>query len=516
MTSELLFSRGGGRLWAAIREGGEVIELRVERERETFAVGRIVKGRVSRILPGIQAAFLEVGQDREAFLHASDLLAPGEPIPQSEAELPRVVSLEEDVDGDPMAPPFSERARRESHPRDVPIEARLRVGDELLVQIVREAMGNKGPRASCFASLPGRHLVYMPRVAYRAISRRIEDPVERERLRSIVEGLPAPSGGFIARTAAAGVAEDSIRADAASLVEAWEGIVRTAAEARSPSLLHADHDLVLRMVRDADRDSVERIVTDDAEIHERIRLYLERVEPSLAHRVRYHGGPDSLFDAAGIAADVERALRPRVWLRSGGTVVLEPTEALVSIDVNSGKFAGAQGPEETALRTNLEAAEEIARQLRLRDLGGIIVIDFIDMERAENRRRVLEVLETSLARDRARTKIVGLSDLGLVQLTRKRTRAGFAQALTEPCPCCRGQGRVKCPEVVAGEALREAARLLRALPRARATVRAHPEVVRAVKRLLRSGEPGCDFAAGEVALEADPASFPDRFDVSVL
>jgi ribonuclease G len=516
LTSELLFSRGGGRLWAAIREGGEVVELRVERERETLAVGRIVKARVSRILPGIQAAFLDVGQDREAFLHANDLLVPGEPVPQSEADLPRVVALEEDADGDSIPPPASERARRESHPRDRPIEARLRTGDELVVQIVREAMGNKGPRASCFASLPGRHLVYMPRVAYRAISRRIEDAAERERLRSIVEALGAPSGGFIARTASAGVAEEPIRADADTLVEEWEAIERAAAAARSPALLHADHDLVLRMVRDADREAVERIVTDDADLEERIRLYLERVEPSLAHRVRYHGGPDSLFDALGIAADVERALRPRVFLRSGGTVVLEPTEALVSIDVNSGKFAGAQGPEETALRTNLEAAEEIARQLRLRDLGGIIVIDFIDMERPESRRRVLEALESALSRDRARTKIVGLSDLGLVQLTRKRTRAGFAQALTEACPCCRGQGRVKCPEVVAGEALREAARLLRAVPAARATVRAHPEVVRAVQRLRESRAPGFDPAAGEVAVEADPASAPDRFDVSVL
>lgn len=516
MTSELLFSRGGGRLWAAVREDGEVVELRVELERETLAVGRVVKARVSRILPGIQAAFLDVGQDREAFLHASDLLVPGEPIPQSEADLPRVVSIDEDADPDAVPDHVSEPGRRESDPRDRPIEARLRLGDELVVQIVRESMGNKGPRASSFASLPGRHLVFMPHVAYRAISRRIEDPAERDRLRAIVESLPAPSGGFIARTAAAGVPEEPIRADADTLVGEWETISKAAVAARPPSLLHADHDLPLRMVRDADRDAVRRIVTDDAELHDRIRLYLERVEPVLARCVRYHGGPDSLFDAEEISADVERALRPRVWLRSGGTVVIEPTEALVSIDVNSGKSAGTQGPEDTALRTNLEAAEEIARQLRLRDLGGIVVIDFIDMERPANRRRVLEALETSLARDRARTKIVGLSDLGLVQLTRKRTRAGFAQALTESCPSCRGQGRIKCPEVVAADALREAARLLHAVPRARATVRAHPEVIRALQRLVRTGAQGFDAVAGEVAVEEDPASAPDRFDVSVL
>jgi ribonuclease G len=513
--SELLFSRGGGRFWAAVRENGDIVELRAEREREPLGVGRLVKGRVSRILPGIQAAFLDVGQDREAFLHAADLVLPGEPLPGPEAEVPSGLPFEEDGDGEgdlPAEPPIRNRS---TAARDVPIESRLRVGQELLVQVMREALGNKGPRATCFASLAGRHLVYMPRLAYRAISRRIDDPAERDRLRTLVGALPAPSGGFIVRTAAAGVDEGAIRADAEALVARWEAIAREADAVTAPALIHSDQDMALRMLQDADRDSVERILVDDAALHARIREFLDRVEPALGAKVRFHPGPEPLFSASGVAAEIERALRPRVWLRSGGTVILEQTEALVSIDVNSAKFAGTQGPEETALRTNLEAVEEIARQLRLRDLGGIIVIDFIDMERPENGRRVLEALEAALARDRARTKIVGLSELGLVQLTRKRTRAGFAQTVTEACPTCRGVGRVKSPDVVAGEALREAARVLRGVPGGSATIRAHPDVARMIRIALQEGEGGSG-EADAVTVQEDPAARVDRFEISVL
>ena len=516
MPSELLFSRGGGRFWAAVREGGEIVELRVEREREPLGVGRLVKGRVSRILPGIQAAFLDVGQDREAFLHAADLILPGEPIPGHEPEGAPSLALEEDGEAEPEVAPELAAPLLAAAVRDVPIEARLRVGNEFLVQIMREALGNKGPRATCFASLAGRHLVYMPRLAYRAISRRIAEGEERDRLRTIVQGLPAPSGGFIVRTAAAGVGEPSIRADAETLVARWQAIVREAEAVSAPALIHSDHDMAIRMLQDADREMVERILVDDTGLHARIREFLDRVEPALAQKVRFHEGPEPLFSASGVAVDIERALRPRVWLRSGGTLIIEQTEALVSIDVNSAKFVGTQGPEETALRTNLEAAEEIARQLRLRDLGGIIVIDFIDMERAENGRRVLDALESALSRDRARTKIVGLSELGLVQLTRKRTRAGFAQTVTQPCPVCRGVGRVKSGEVVAGEALQETARILRAVPGTIATIRAHPEVARAIRIVLQEGAGAFAALASSVRVEDDPTSQVDRFAVRVL
>lgn len=517
MGSELLFSRVGGRLWAAVREDGATAELRVAREREPLPVGRIVKGRVSRILPGIQSAFLDVGQEREAFLHAADVVLPGEAPSPAPLEAELATSIEDPADEDPEGGLPLVAVRRANLPRGLPIERRLRVGQEIVVQVARESIGTKGPRTTCFVTLPGRHLVYMPNVPYRAISRRIAGEENRERLGAIVRSLPPASGGFIVRTAAARADEDALRADADELAATWAEILARAEGAKAPALLHGDLELPLRMLRDVDRDAVVRIVTDDAEILERARAYLVRREPTLAAKLRWHGGPEPLFDAAGVSSDVDRALRPKVWLRSGGTLVIEPTEALVSIDVNTGKFLGSRSPEETALRTNLEAAAEIARQLRLRDLGGIIVVDFIDMDLPESRRRVLEALEEALSKDRSRTKVVGLSELGLVQLTRKRTRPGFADSLTRICPACAGRGRVLAQDLVAEEAIREAERLRRTLHGSTVRVRAHPEVAAVLRgALLRlEGEGAAELAAG-VVVEDDPETAPDQFEASAI
>jgi len=511
--SELLASRLGGRTWLALREDGVVAELRVEDDSEAARAGRIVKGRVTKVVPGIQSAFLDVGQERDAFLHAADLIVPGEaPVaPPVEAD----ASGTEDADDEPETT-VMHRARR-ALPSRPPIQDRIREGRELLVQVAREAIGGKGPRVTCFVTLPGRFLVHAPHLSFRGVSRRISDPEERQRLRGILDALPGGDGGFVVRTVGDGATAEAFSADAALLRETWSTILRRFEERPAPSLLHADLGLFGRAVRDASAAEITRIVVDDVRLRDEARSYLAPLDPLLASRVELHLGRARLFDEAGLSQEIEKALKPRVWLRSGGTIVIQPTEALVSIDVNTGKFVGGREPLQTILRTNLEAAEEIARQLRLRDLGGIIVIDFIDMDRPDDQRRVIDALHAALARDRARTKIVGLSDLGLLQLTRKRTRPGFAASLTAACPCCAGIGRIKTPRTVAGDALAEALRLGEAMPEARIKIRARLEVAQAIRLALQTaGEAIDDALVARLSVEDDESAAPDSFEASAL
>jgi ribonuclease G len=500
--------------WAALRENGATVELRVEREGERGAVGRIVKGRVTRVLPGIQSAFLEVGTGRDAFLHVGDLILPGETPAEPPAETDLDLSPPGDEDGEEGEDLVREGPPTRPAARMGPIEDRLHEGQEILVQVAREGIGTKGARVTCFVALPGRYLVYMPQLAFRGISRKIADDDERSRLRAILDSLPVSPGGFIVRTAGEGADESAFRADAEMLHAEWEVIEARAAACHAPLVVHTELDLLLRLLRDAPRDGLDRIVLDDRDFHDRAIAYLSALAPALAARVRLHPGPVPLLESHGIGQEIEKALRPKVWLRSGGYLVIQQTEALVSIDVNTGKFVGSSRPEETVLRTNLEAADEIARQLRLRDLGGIIVVDFIDMETPENRRHVLEALEVALRRDRARTKVVGLSDLGLVQLTRKRTRPGVGTSLTRSCPLCGGHGRVKAPETVAREALSEVLRLAPDLEEQAVVVRVHPDVATAMRLALATSGPLIEPSLiARVRVEEDPEVRPDRYDV---
>jgi ribonuclease G len=509
MPGELLVRRLAGRTWAALRESGTTVELRVERDGEPLPVGRIVKARVSRVLPGIQSAFLDVGLGRDAFLHGADLLLPHENLEVEAADGGPAVALGAAEDGDDADVPALAPPRRPA-PKVPPIETRVSVGSEVLVQVIRESIGSKGARVTSYVSLPGRYVVYMPQLDYRGVSRRIADPDERARLKGILDALPAPSGGFIARTAGRDAPEDAYRADAASLVELWLDIAARASEAKAPAVLHGDVDLLVRLLREAPGQGFDRVVVDTEEAYARAKGYLEGQGGALDTRLVLHDGPGTLFEDHGVDRDIERALRPKVWLRSGGYVVLEQTEALVSIDVNSGKFLGRDDPEETALEINVEAAAEIARQLRLRDLGGIIVVDFIDMESRERWEKVLRALEGALAADRSRTKVVGLSELGLVQLTRKRTRLGLEAALTRPCPHCGGTGHARSPETVAAEALTEVRRLTRVFDTRSLVVRAHPDAARAILVALQS-----DALPAEVTVrvDADPTARADEFDV---
>ena len=497
MPNELLVSRLAGRVATALRENGEVVELRVEDGGDEPAVGDVFKGRVSRILPGIQAAFVDIGGGPDAFLHAADLHLPGEALPEAS-------SGEYDA-GDDV------KRRLEGRP---PLQDRLREGREIVVQVARETLGGKGPRVTSFATLAGRYLVYAPFAPFRGVSKRVEEGPERDRLREIVHTLAPAGAGFIVRTAGRGTPEPAFHEDAARLTALFRRIEERAAGTGAPAPLHRESGLFLRALRDAPRLALDAIVVEDQDLLDEALEYLDGLDASLAARVRVHGGPATLFDAEGIHAEIERALRSRVWLPSGGTVVIEPTEALVSIDVNTGKNVGTARPDETILKTNLEAADEIARQLRLRDLGGIVVVDFIDMVRAEHRNRVVEAFTAALARDAARTKVIGLSPLGLLQLTRKRTRPGLRSSLTDACACCSGSGRSKSADLVAHEALLEVRRLLAGLSPSRVSLRAPPEVARVVRRMLQSPRSGIDADGLEkIGVEEDDGLSADRFDV---
>lgn len=499
MASELFVSRIGCQTWTALRENGSLRELRVEEPEEEAPVGQIVKGRVVRILPGIQSVFVDIGLERHAYLYGSDLLLPGE---GREVE-PASGWMKEGV---------RERLRRTAPP-ETPVQDRLREGREILVQVEREGLRSKGPRVTCYVTLPGRYLVYLPQVAGRGISRRIAGELERARLERILDGLPVPSGGFIVRTAAEGAAESLLRADAELLVESWEMILERFDSSRAPATLHRDLELGLRALRDSGLE-LEAAYLDDPDLHGRATKLLETLDPALAARLRLHAGPEPLFDRYGLSEEIRRAESPRVWLRSGGYLVIEETEALVSIDVNTGKFLGKRLHQETVLKTNLEAAEEVARQLRLRDLGGIVVVDFIDMESADHRRKVQSSLEEALRGDRARTKALGLSELSLAQLTRKRSRRGTRARLTAPCPLCGGRGRIKSPRTLAGEAIPRIRRLLQASGDGAVTVRAHPDVAREVEAVLKAG--GGAAGAGSlrrIRTVSDSSIAPDRVEV---
>jgi ribonuclease G len=408
MSSELFISRVGGRVWAALREDGATVELRTEQEPRRALAGRIIKARVTRVLPGMQSAFLDIGDEHGALLHARDLVIPGR-----------------------------------THEPGTPIEDRLRQGQELLVQIARERLGSKGAKVTAAISIAGRLLVLLPHSGRHGVSRRISDQEERERLHAILQRLPLEHGSFLARTAACGATEGALAGESEALVRTWEEINDSASLMSAPSVVHREPDFLLQLLQGSAAAKLERIVFDNEDDKRQALIHLREIDPALAPEALLHPSPAPLFESYGLQEDIEKALRARVWLKSGGYIVIEETEALVSIDVNTGKFLGGTGLEQTALRTNLEAAVEIGRQLRLRDLGGIIVIDFIDMASAESRRQTLEALQQVLAADSAKTKIVGLSDLGLMQLTRKRTRPSLKALTTLPCPHCRGWGRVR-------------------------------------------------------------------------
>ncbi len=522
----------------ALLEDSTLVELHVERRGERGVAGNIYKGKVVRVLPGMQAAFLDIGLEKAAFLHVSDLLAPprlaeseDEPAEAEPAELQDDLAPtpQEAVADDDSGPPGDDPAHdgplsaeglaagseilparpitRRTPPGPLPrIEERLHRGQELLVQIAKEPMGSKGARVTAHISLPGRYLVYMPSTRHIGISRRIEDSSERERLREIVEAERPAQGGVIVRTACEGASRLEIQDDVRFLTKLWAKIERTAASATAPALIHQDLDLALRAVRDLFTIEIERLVVDAREDFSRVLEFVEAVMPRLAGRVHHYHGVTPLFEQYGVETKIARALERRVWLKSGGYLIFDQTESLTTVDVNTGRYVGKTDQEETVLRTNLEAAKAIVQQLRLRNIGGIIVIDFIDMEQPANRTKVFEALQEALKTDKARSNVLRISELGLVQMTRKRTRESLGQLLTTPCPHCEGAGRIRSAEMLAYEGLRKLQRESLTHPHAsRFVLRLPPDVA----NFLTAGPTGALAAAERllgraIGIEADP------------
>lgn len=480
----------------ALLEEGTVVEILIEREAHRGVVGNLYKGRVTRVLPGMQSAFVDLGLERDAFLHVADVLE----------ELDENLLTDEERAA-PGAP--SERDPG-------PIEERLHEGQDLLVQVVKEPLGTKGARITTHASLPGRYLVFMPTVEHVGVSRKITDEEERRRLKTTLKELRQEhgGGGFIARTAGQGRPREEFSRDARYLARTWDEVRAVASRERAPFLLHREPSLVQRLLRDILNDEIASIRLDDEREHRRTLDLVRELQPELAPRVHLHGPTPDLFEEYGVTTELEKALRPKVWLASGGYLVIDQAEALVAIDVNTGRYTGKHNLEETIVKINLDAAREVARQIRLRDLGGIIVVDFIDMEERKNRQKVLSALEQELRRDRAPSKVLSVSEFGLVILTRKRVKLSLEHLLCQPCPYCAGSGMVKSVATVCSEIHAEVRKLAGDLRGHRLRLRVNP----AVGRALAGEEAGVlrDLSARvghDIGVQVDPLLHQEQFDV---
>ncbi len=522
MANLILINSNAEEVRVALIENDALAEIHVERARDRGIVGNIYKGRVVRVLPGMQAAFVDIGLPKAGFLHVSDFYPGVEELPTIDADMLEraaegVATVEPDAPAlldPPTVPQFSVTAQT-SEPRPIPLEERLRRGDEILIQVAKEPLGSKGARVTSHISLPGRYLVYLPTTNHLGVSRRIEDEAERQRLRDIVLPLKPPEAGCIIRTVCVGLSKRELQADMRFLIKLWNRILRRSEDASAPCQLHYDMDLILRSIRDLFTSDVTKVVVDRAADHQRILDFVDSFSPRLKARVELHTAPEPLFDQYGIEPAISRALERRVWLKSGGYIVIDQTEALTTIDVNTGRYVGKHDQEETVLKTNLEAAREIVDQLRLRNLGGIIIVDFIDMMDPASRQRVMDVFDAALRQDKMRSNILKISELGLVEMTRKRTRASLSHLLTEPCPSCEGKGRIKSVATIAYEIMRRVRAVAAAAPAAsRIAVRAHPAVA---AFLCEDESVAMDLLEREIErrITVEPFEAPDpgRFEV---
>ncbi|MEX2181016.1 MAG: Rne/Rng family ribonuclease [Gemmatimonadaceae bacterium] len=551
MKREILISATQREVRVAIIEDDQLVELQVDRPENKRMVGDIYLGKVEAVLPGIQAAFVNIGTEKSAFLHNSDLVYDEEgdddeeeEDDEDEAEAPDVPDVPEaavaavaevaaeaaDAGNSPYAdaapgepsepdrkPPRRNggRRRRKEPPQ---IQDVLKRGQSIIVQVSKEPISTKGPRVTAQVSLAGRFLVYMPFAARVGVSRKIGERAERQRLREHVQKvLPKDSGGVIVRTVGEDVTQETFTRELTTLIAQWQKInKKTKFVGNPPKLLHRETSLTRGIIRDLFSTKVDSLTVDSRQVHNEIIEYLKGIAPELTDRVKLYEGEQSLFDKEGIETEIRDLFKRRCELPSGGYLIIEPTEALVSIDVNSGRYTGKRDPEKTVTKTNVEAAREIARQLRLRDVGGIIVCDFIDMETKANRDRVLQELRTHLGRDRARTKAFAVSDLGLIEMTRQRVRQSHFHAMTEPCPVCQGTGRVFTAETIVRRMERAVKRLASDGRREGIIVKLHPDAVMYVreeeKDLIKRLEKSVQFS---VEMRDDPLLKPDEFKLVV-
>ncbi|MBT3181387.1 MAG: Rne/Rng family ribonuclease [Deltaproteobacteria bacterium] len=462
MANELIINVTLGETRVARVENGVVTELNIDRKSEEGVVGNIYNGKVVRVMPGMQAAFVEIGLDRTAFLHAADVVK----------DLARIEEIDDEsssVEDELVTKPKKGSSNRH-------IENLLKDGAEILVQVEKEPLGTKGARVTSHISLPGRYLVYMPTVDHIGVSRRIGDADERMRLKKILKKLKKNNGGFIVRTVSSGVSEKELTEDVDYLTKMWKEIEPKLKGSKAPALIQAELDVISRVMRDQLTPDIDRVVVDSKDAFDRIEEFVAKFLPKGRHSVEMYDGTEPIFDAFGIEIEITRALGQKVWLKSGGYIIIEQTEALTAIDVNTGRFVGRRNVADTILKTNLEAVKEIVYQVKMRSMGGIIILDFIDMERADHRNKVYNTLKEALKDDKARTTITKISELGLVEMTRKRTREDLRHQLTNTCPYCEGKGYLKSPATICYEVFREISREIPEVKGDQLVVYCHPSV----------------------------------------
>jgi ribonuclease G len=548
MNKEMVVSSTPHETRVAILEDDQVVEVFIEREQSRGVVGNIYKGRVSKVLPGMQSAFVDLGLERDAFLYVTDVIDPteesleeedeAEAVPEPEAlfngEEPVASAAEGDQPQAPApapavpAPAANQNGKRggrerERTPATTKIEDLLKEGQEVVVQVLKEPLGTKGARITSHISLPGRFLVYMPTVNHIGVSRKIESRDERRRVRGIVQkfkeetGLP---GGVIIRTAAVNRPEEDILSDLQYFQTVWTEVQRRRETQRPPAVLYREESLVAKLLRDFLTEQFTAIRIDDEAEYQRVVALVGRIMPSMAARVKKYSKDYPIFDEYGVQGEIDKALRSKVWLKSGGYIVINQTEALVAIDVNTGRYVGKKTAgrlEDTIVKTNLEAAKEIVRQMRLRDLGGIIVLDFIDMEDKKNRQKVFQAIEQELRRDRAPSKAVQVNDFGLVIITRKRVKSSLERLLTEPCPYCSGTGSIKASPTICYDILTEVKKVSADLDGYSLVLRVNPEVARALREEGRGVFKELEAAVGRpVTVRPDEQLHHEQFDLMAM
>lgn len=497
MAKELIVNVTSKEKRVAYLEKNVVSEVYYERAKEVAYVGNIYKGKVQRVLPGMQAAFVEIGMEKAAFLYVSDV---NEELGDIDSE-----------DGEKEAKPRKRWRDRQN------IQDLLRPGQEVLVQVARGPISTKGARVTSHISLPGRSVVYMPTWDKIGTSRRIGDDIERRRLRDIIRSYRPEEGGFIVRTASEGLSEETIKADIEYLSTTWREIIEKYNRTPAPALIHTELDIVLRLLRDLFSFEIERIVIDDREEFENILAFVKRFMPHLEHTVEFYRGKEPIFDHYGIETEINRALGKKVWLKSGGYLIIDQTEALTTIDVNTGRFVGRSNLEDTILKTNLEAAQEIVYQLRVRNLGGIIILDFIDMERRSSREKVYSAFRDALRKDRAKSTLSRITELGLIEMTRKRTHESLARVLCESCEVCDGRGYTKSRTTVCYEIFRQIQREAQMSDKSTLLVQVHPTVFEVLNDEEREGLIDLEKKIyKKIELESVPSFNPEHFEIKAL
>lgn len=489
MTAELLVNITPSETRVAYIDGGILQEIHIEREAKRGIVGNIYKGRVSRVLPGMQAAFVDIGLDKAAFLHASDIM------PHTEC-----------VAGD---------EQKNFSVRD--IAELVRQGQDLMVQVVKDPLGTKGARLTTDITLPSRYLVFMPGASHVGVSQRIESEAERERLKRAVAAYCDDLGGFIIRTAAEGIGDEELAQDAAFLKRLWTKVMERKKRNQTKYKLYGELALAHRILRDFAGAALDRIRVDSRLTHDQLVDFTGEYIPDITNKLELYTGSQPIFDLYDVENEIQRALERKVELKSGGYLIIDQTEAMTTVDINTGAFVGHRNLDETIFNTNIEATQAIARQLRLRNLGGIIIIDFIDMNNDEHRRRVLHSLELALSKDRVKTTINGFSQLGLVEMTRKRTRESIEHVLCNDCPTCQGRGTVKTVETVCYEIMREIVRVHHAYDSDRFLVYASAAVGEALKGEESHALAEVEIFVGkQVKVQIEPLYSQEQFDVVMM